>query len=472
MRRRFAQTIDEMRGLINEWSAPVLLAVSGGVDSMCMAELFLSARQSVDFAVAHCNFCLRGDESDGDEALVRGWADANGIRFHSVSFDTEAYSREHGVSIEMAARELRYGWFAQLCREHGYRAVAVAHNANDNAETMILNLVRGTGLKGMGGMAAVSVLPCSGADGSLAELKLIRPMLSFTRKQIEGFAFSEKIPYREDSTNSSVVYKRNSIRHEVIPVLAKLNPSFIRTLNREAGYFSEAEEIVSDYCSAVIPDLVTTGRNGDTAVEIGIDSLMAHRHWRYLLFRILEPYGFSSAVLGSIEDLLSSGRTVSGKRFESADYVLFTERGRLAVKEKQESLLNQTGHDVCVKVEGDGVYEACGRRFKVESLEWDSSMPLKQPSGTVIMDASKISFPFVCRPWRQGDWMMPFGMRGKKKVSDVFGDLKYGIMEKQQAVMVVKSPEDSHIAAIAGVRIDQGVKVDKDTESIIRITNI
>ena len=252
MYRTFSDTMKEMRGLINEWSAPVLLAVSGGVDSICMAELFAALEEPVAFAVAHCNFCLRGSESDGDRQLVQDWAETHDIMFHTVSFDTVAYARENGVSIEMAARDLRYGWFADLCRRYGYKAVAVAHNANDNAETLILNLVRGTGLRGIGGMTLVSDLPCAEASG----LKLIRPMLAFTRKQIEGYAFAEKIDYREDSTNTSVEYRRNSIRHEIFPVLQRMNPSFVRTLNREMGYFAEAGDIVDEYCSTVIPEII------------------------------------------------------------------------------------------------------------------------------------------------------------------------------------------------------------------------
>lgn len=461
MQKRFAQAINEMRGLINEWSAPVLLAVSGGVDSICMAELFSTLQESVGFAVAHCNFCLRGAESDGDEKLVRDWASSHGVKFHSVSFDTVAYAREHGVSIEMAARELRYDWFAGLCREYGYKAVAVAHNANDNAETLILNLVRGTGLKGIGGMTSVSDLPCAEASG----LKLIRPMLSFTRKQIEGYAFSEKISYREDSTNSSVEYRRNSIRHEIFPLFQRMNPSFVRTMNREMGYFAEAEEIVDDYCSLIIPELLSHSGHRSEIACISIDKLMAQKHWKYLLFRILESYGFSSAVLESLENLLMSDRTLSGKCFESAGFVLYTERDRIVIEGKSAS-----ERDSEVEVSGPGEYECNGVRIVVERIDWDSSMALKQPDGIIILDASKFGFPFIFRSWRQGDWMIPFGMKGRKKISDMFADLKYGHKEKQRAVMAVSNNLDAHVAALVGVRIDNGAKVDKTTESIIKIT--
>ena len=191
-----------------------LLAVSGGIDSMCMAEIFVRRYPCESLAVAHCNFNLRGEESDGDESLVRSWAEEHGVRFHVRSFDTKGFAAEHGVSIEMAARELRYRWFAELCSVEGYDEVAVAHNANDNAETLMLNLLRGSGMKGLVGMSDVSAIPY--AEDSAA--RLVRPLLDMTRKQIEGYALANRVKYRNDSTNFSSDYKRNMLRNEVFPV--------------------------------------------------------------------------------------------------------------------------------------------------------------------------------------------------------------------------------------------------------------
>lgn len=475
MRKDFAKRINDMRGLIGDGSAPVLLAVSGGVDSLCMAELFASLTEPVPFAVAHCNFCLRGQESDGDEQFVRAWADSHSVRFHSCSFDTVKYAGEHGISIEMAARELRYNWFAGICASEGYVAVAVAHNANDNAETLVLNLVRGTGLKGIGGMTMVSELPCAGGDHGIL---LLRPMLSFTRKQIEGFMMSEKLPHREDSTNSSVEYKRNSIRHEIFPVLEKLNPSFVRTLNREMKYFSEISDMVDDHCSSVVQDIVC--ESSDTScgcMSISTDRLLCQKHWRYLLFHILAPFGFNSSVLESLENLLVSDRTVSGKRFESESHVLYTERDVLVVRKKNdahvEAYVPSLQHDDILPVHGAGDYCFNGASFIVEVMEWNERMPLKQPEGVMIFDAGKLHFPFVCRSWRQGDWMIPLGMKGKKKISDMFADLKYGHRQKQEAVMIIdcekEMAECQHVAGLLGVRQDDRYKVGKCTSSVIRI---
>lgn len=488
MQRRFAKTIEEMRGLINEWSAPdchsepagesvVLLAVSGGIDSMCMADLWLRSFGSESFAVAHCNFHLRGEESDGDEALVRGWALKHDVQLHVKDFDTVSYAREHNISIEMAARELRYAWFGELCLQHGYKAVSVAHNANDNAETLVLNMLRGAGLKGLTGMKPISPLPVDTSSRSFRGIYLLRPLLDCTRKQIEGYVYAHKVMYRDDSTNASSDYKRNRIRNEAFPIFEKVNPSFVNTMNREMGYFSEAEEIVEDWCRSAAASVVRNDDSENSQVQLRVDvpKLLAYRHWRYLLYHILEPYGFNSAVLASLEDLLASSRTISGKRFESQEHVLITGRDELTLSYLPKVCVQE--ENAIMPVRGEGTYHFNGHAFKVEVLEWNDSMSLKQPEGVLIFDAAKLRFPFVLRKWRSGDWLVPLGMRGKKKVSDLFADLKYDSFKKSAAVMVVDTCTDGmagsqHMAAVAGVRIDSGYKVTERTTSIIRLWSV
>ena len=218
----------------------LLLAVSGGIDSMCLAEkVRLSGGP---FAVAHCNFSLRGDESDADEAHVRAWAAEHGIPCHVKRFDTRAFAQEQGISVEMAARRLRYRWFGQLCREFGYEGVAVAHNANDNAETLILNLLRGTGLRGITGMKENGFLP----DPDYADIPLLRPLLRMTRAEIEAFAKENGLSWREDGTNALNDCKRNMIRNLVFPVFADINPSFVQTLNRDMARFRTEMALVHE----------------------------------------------------------------------------------------------------------------------------------------------------------------------------------------------------------------------------------
>ncbi len=487
MNKGFDRTIEKIR----ENCGRVLLAVSGGIDSICMAELFAEA--GMTFGVAHCNFRLRGEESDGDEELVRGWAEGHQIEFHLKRFDTEGYASGNGISIEMAARELRYQWFAQLCEEYGYDAVAVAHNANDNAETLMLNLLRGAGMNGLCGMSLFSRIPVRSADGKNSPI-LLRPLLQFTRKQIEGYMLARRLPYRNDSTNDSSEYKRNRLRNEVFPVFETINPSFIRTFNREMSNFAEAGEIVSDYCEALVPSLVS--RRDDGTVRIDLETLKARRHWRYLLYFILEPYGFNSATLGSIEDLLDSSRTASGKSFSSAAYSLSIERKEMILNPlnqspKKESSANpqsdqipESDREHCRNIQYNtgimpirtaGTYHFNGRTIKVELIKRTADMPLKQAQGTLIMDAAELRFPFVLRTWRSGDWLIPLGMKGKKKVSDLFTDLKYDSLQKKSAVVVIDTTtadmaESQHIAALTGERIDNRYKVDDRTRSIIRIS--
>ena len=487
-----------------------LLAVSGGIDSMCLADLWLRCFGAGSFAIAHCNFHLRGEESDGDEALVTKWAEENGVRMHRVDFDTVGYAAGNGLSIEMAARELRYRWFGELCQKHDYEAVVVAHHADDNAETLVLNMVRGAGLKGLTGMKPVSPLPYLSRHcdehptrhcEERSDVAILRPLLTFTRKQIEGHVFAWKVPYREDSTNNSVEYRRNSIRHEVFPLFERMNPSYVRTLNREMTYLSDASSIVEEWCKEhvdnVLSPLSFRPSEASGEISISIPRLLEIPQWRYLLYYILEPYGFNTSVLASLENLLMSDRTISGKRFESADYVLRTERQSLVVVPKMAGQAGhdvpvELGHDVAVEpgrdvavipdligdpfvpVRGAGAYHCNGRRFVVEILPWSAEMPLQQPAGTLIFDADRLKFPFVCRGWRNGDWMIPLGMKGKKKLSDMFTDLKYSYQDKENALVLVDCTGDraekQHVAALLGVRIDDHYKVSDRTTSIIRIT--
>ncbi len=512
-----------------------LLAVSGGIDSMCLADLWLRCFGAESFAIAHCNFHLRGEESDGDEALVTKWAEENGVRMHCVDFDTIGYASENGMSIEMAARELRYRWFGELCQEHGYEAVVVAHHADDNAETLVLNMVRGAGLKGLTGMKPISsvsfraVSPLSFRASEVSrEIYILRPLLTFTRKQIEGHAFAWKVPYREDSTNSSVEYRRNSIRHEVFPLFARMNPSYVRTLNREMTYLSDASSIVEEWCKEHVKEVMApmSFRASDQLsfrpseasgeISISIPRLLEIPQWRYLLYYILEPYGFNTSVLESLENLLTSDRTISGKRFESDGYVLRTERDTLVVYAKASSSSVQTtspqpfrqssslsfrqssplsfrqspslsfrqssplsfraseaSREIYTTVRIPGTYHINGQRIVVETLPWTPDMPLKQPADTLILDAAKLKFPFVCRVWRNGDWLIPIGMKGKKKLSDLFTDLKYSHFEKESSLVIVDCngdyAEKQHVSAVLPVRIDDRYKVTSDTKEIIRI---
>ena len=304
---------------------------------------------------------------------------------------------------------------------------------------------------------------------------LFRPLLEVTRKQIEGYVMARRVAYRDDSTNFESDYKRNRIRNEVFPVFEKVNPSFVKTLNQEIGYFAEAGSIVEDWCRAQMPKVLLD--SNQDCVTISLPALLETEHWRYLLYYILQSYGFNSATLESLESLLESDRTISGKRFESPSHILYTERDALVVRPVSINDISDrqlSDRDDMMTVRGEGVYNLNGVKWQVKVVEMTRDFSLKQPVGTVIMDADKMAFPFVCRAWRQGDWFVPFGLKGRKKVSDLFADLKFTQMDKARALMIVDCrgdlAENQHVAGVLGYRIDDRYKVDQTTKNIILMT--
>ena len=504
MQRQFDAVIRDVfrdSGTQQEERGTVLLAVSGGIDSMCMADLALHSSAGVAFAVAHCNFHLRAAESDSDAAFVEDWCRENGMRIHIADFDTAGFASSNGLSIEMAARELRYRWFGQLCAEYGYAGVSVAHNANDNAETLLLNLLRGTGLRGLAGMGTVSAIPyaCSSASGQGAGIPAIggpllcRPLRGFTRKRIEGYMRRRGLSFREDSTNVDTAYRRNRIRNDVFPLFERINPSFIRTFNREMEYFSQADGLLQELLqSSALPglphpcrsdgsDVSCDGTGDEGEARIDLHSLLSFRHWPYLLYMHLEQYGFNSAAIASVESLLRSaadGRgTLAGKFFRSGTHLLVTASDALVirpldlgadVKSHQYHTLAENG---TVEVTGPGRYVSGGVSFTVEVKPRRDIPSLKCPAGTLMCDSSRLPFPFVCRRWQAGDWFRPFGMKGRKKVSDFFTDLKLDAFRKSSTpVAVWGNGRGSHIAAILGARIDDSLKVAPDTEEVLVLT--
>ena len=407
----------------------VLVAVSGGRDSMVLAEKV--RREGGPFAVAHCNFRLRGAESDADEALVREWAERHGITCHVRAFDTEAVATAEGISIEMAARKLRYRWFGELCRKHGYEAVLTAHHAGDNAETFFLNLLRGTGIKGLTGMKADSFLP----DPEFAGIPLRRPLLGLTRAEIDRFATQWKVPYRDDRTNAENTVKRNKLRNQVFPVLREINPSFEKTLAEDMERLSMVSAIADDYYRENA-SLLWDGKRIDTAL------LRTFSHWEYLLYRILEEDGLSAPLIVQATDIVRSG--VSGKRagpFVSA-------AGRL------------------VREESAGVPE-----ITVTEEAWEPGRSPVMPAGVLAVDADKVHGELVADRWVAGDWIRPLGMRGRRKLQDWFKDRHFSLVDKRQAVIVRDSglTDAHHVVAIAGHVIDDTYRITADTRRIYRI---
>lgn len=458
----------------------ILLAVSGGIDSMCLAEK--SVRSGQDFAVAHCNFHLRGADSDADADFVADWARRHGIAFYSKDFDTAAYAAEQGISLEMAARELRYGWFADLCRTEGFAGVAVAHQADDRRETFLLNLLRSSGGKGLRGMQGQSVIP--GTD-----IPLLRPLLGMTRQEIETYMRSIGATWREDGSNRDTAIRRNCIRHELLPLLSELNPSYGDALDRAMRHIGSLQDVADTWFESVRPTLLDP-----TDGSILLDSLRSLPHRDFLLYRLLEPYGLTESVLDDLCAALDSGESLSGKRFLLHHATLLGERNRLSFCNETSPMplsgsnrirgaysqfpcdenpvtagqvTEPAGAGTCSIIDS-GTYDCGGVRVKVEILDRAEITDLKQPRGILLLDAGKLPLPLIVRPWRAGDWLVPLGMRGRKKLSDLFVDLKYSILDKQRARVI--DWQESRIAALLGERGDDALKVTSETRTVYRIT--
>ena len=431
----------------------ILLAVSGGMDSMYMLARSSDLFPGSEVAVAHCNFGLRGAESDGDEEFVRGWCSSKVIRCFVKRFPTAEYASDNHISIEMAARDLRYAWFAELLSSEGFDAVAVAHNADDNAETLLLNLLRGTGTRGLRGMGSRG-LPGGGA--------VLRPLLGISRAEIADWMARNGVPHREDSSNAGDEYKRNKIRHSVFPVFAEINPSFLRTLAGDMRHFAQVDDIAEEWFRENAPAVF----DGST---ISVPALMGLRHWEYMLWRLLEPYGFDEPTLEDLKGVLLSAGTVSGKTFEAPEWKAITGSGRIVVVRRGSgSEPGMRGSGMTVSEPGE--YTFGGLRFAVKVFDRPAGFELQQPGGRLVFDAAALPFPLRLRRWQDGDWMRPLGLRGRKKLSDLFVDLKWSLPEKEQAV-VLEHPDgtEGHVGALLCCRMNESLKVRPGTRSILEI---
>ena len=430
----------------------MLLAVSGGIDSMTMADLFLHSALRLPLAVAHFNFHLRGADSEGDEAMVASWCAEKGVPFFRNEADTSGYAAERGLSVEMAARELRYAWFAELCREQGFTHLAVAHNLDDNAETLLLHLLRGTGMRGLSGIREAGPLP--GADGVSGPegVRLIRPLLGFSRREIEAYAVRAGVPFRVDATNADTSIARNRLRHEVFPQLAQINPSFLRTFQTEMRHFGEAGQLLDALFEEGRSDIAS---ERDGALVINIPALLQKGQCGWWLYRLLEGYGFNADQLDSIERSLNA---LSGKEFLSATHRLVKDRRELRVYPLAVGPDDLTGLlDV--------------RTFTV----MPGFDPKQKPEDVLFVDADLVRLPLAARPPKDGDRFRPFGMhRGSKLLSDFFTDLKLDVEQKRREVVVTTTNEkgDEVIVAIAGRRIDDRFKITAATRTVAAISRI
>ncbi|MBR1576303.1 MAG: tRNA lysidine(34) synthetase TilS [Bacteroidales bacterium] len=407
----------------------ILLAVSGGIDSMYLAENAGDLFPGSSFAVAHCNFRLRGAASDGDEAFVRSWCEAHALTIFVQSFDTPTFAHKHGISLEMAARELRYRWFAQLCSEEGFDAVAVAHNSDDDAETMLLNLLRGSGTHGLRGMAPEGPIPFSAGPA-----RLLRPMLGLERKTIAAWMQAHGKSWREDHTNADDRIKRNKLRLKAFPVFEEINPAFRATLRSDRDHIAQADDIAEEYFRTALPYV------RDARGRIDTTRLLEYTHWRYLLFRLTGPLGLDAGHLAQLEAALAAGQTAETRYYGP----LTLSRGFLSLPEGETA-----------------------PHVHLDTLPCPTDWKELLRPGTLILDADLLPRQPVLRAWQPGDWMIPLGMKGRKKLSDLFNDLKLSAEDKVRARVMDYPGIPGRAALLYPWRIDDSLKVTEKTKRIL-----
>jgi tRNA(Ile)-lysidine synthase len=411
----------------------LLLAVSGGIDSMVL--LYLCHQLDLSFAVAHCNFQLRGDESDADEQFVTDICEALRRPIFIEKFVTAAFAKEHKLSIQVVARHLRYEWFETLLQNHDYDYILTAHHLDDHLETFIINFTRGTGLEGLMGIPEQNE-------------HVVRPLLHFSRMEIESFALVNKIPWREDSSNSSDKYLRNKIRHHVVPVLKELNPNLLPSFENTIAYLQQAQSLVEDASTMVyqkVTELV------EDQLKINLKELLCYPNYDAYLYRWLSPLGFTD--WKAIQELVQA---TSGKQVLSATHGVLKDRDYLIVY----PLIIAPSEVYWISPQQAEVKVPLKLTFcEVEELGNTST-------NTIFVDESLLLYPLQIRKWQKGDVFYPMGMIGKKKVSKYFKDEKMSLLDKSSTWLLCS---DNQIVWVIGKRADDRFKVIKQTTKIIQI---
>ncbi|NDV78275.1 tRNA lysidine(34) synthetase TilS [Dysgonomonas sp. 511] len=414
----------------------VIVGVSGGADSVALLDILHSFK--IECVVAHCNFHLRGQESNRDAFFVEELCQRYNLKFERIDFDTEAYAEINSISIEMAARDLRYNWFEKLRVIHLADKIAVAHHRDDSVETILLNLTRGTGIRGLTGIA-----PMNGY--------IIRPLLCIGRDEILGYLAERKLKYVEDSTNNEDLYTRNKIRLNILPLLESINPSVKEAIIRTAENLSQVNNIYQMYMAQVKKDVFADNK-------IDITKLIQYLEPEAILYEFLSPYGFNSA---TVRQIFESIVGQPGKIFYSETHELLKDRGFFLLK-KKESLM----------IESFTVYENDATithpiNLKIEKHKKEGPFPIEKSPDVIYLDKAKVSYPLTLRHWRQGDWFVPFGMKGKKKVSDYFSDNKFSLFDKEDAWLLCSGDD---ILWIVGHRADDRFKIAVGTKEVIKIS--
>jgi len=433
MQQKFLNHIDQNFPFLN--GKKLLLATSGGLDSMVMVDLFHKLNYTI--AIAHCNFQLRGVESFEDQAFVQNYTEVNEIQFFVTQFDTEAFANDYKLSTQVAARELRYSWFYELLETEKFDYILTAHHADDNLETFLINFVRGTGLDGLTGIPAQNDI-------------VIRPLLIFSRQEIEYYAKENSIEWREDSSNISDKYLRNKIRHNLVPILKELNPDFLSSFQKTQKYLQESKTMAEDASIMVYQQVAK--ENGED-IHFDLNQLKKLPNYKSYLYYWLNEFGFSA--WDDIYDLVESQ---TGKQVFSNEFRLLKNRDFLIlspinfVDESEEFFINKNQKEVKVPL-----------NLSFSRVEVISAVS----NTTIFVDEDKLWYPLVLRRWKEGDTFQPFGMEGKsKKLSKFFKDEKLSLIEKENAWLLCS---DNQVVWIVGVRQDENFRIKNTTKKILKI---
>ena len=421
----------------------ILLTVSGGVDSMVLMSLCVNSGYTV--GVAHCNFSLRGRESDEDEILVQEHARRYGIECHNRRFDTLGEMELTGESMEMAARRLRYTWFHELCEEHGYTVIAVAHHIDDSIETFFINLMRGTGLRGL-----------TGIHQQVG--RVVRPLMFASRKEILEYALHKHIHYREDSSNKSTKYLRNKIRLGLTPRIREISPRFPFIMSRNIERLMAAQRFIDGAINNIYTDAVS---EQDGIITIDISHIKDSESRDFVIYEILSSrFGFKGDVVDGLCKALQNDTT--GRRFYSRTHVAYADRGNIVISAISDE-------DNCLISVQQGQQRAyCSNAvLYFEVVDVDNLPTYNVADNIALLDADKVEYPLTLRRWSEGDTFIPFGMAGRKKVSDFLIDGKVSMAEKGRQFVLLVGEE---IAWLVGRRIADPYRITDKTERVLRIT--
>lgn len=425
----------------------LLVAISGGIDSIVLTHILYKLK--FDISLAHCNFSLRGKESNKDELFVKELGEKLLTPTFTIQFDTENYATEKGISTQMAARELRYNFFQKIIKENTIDYIVTAHQKDDVIETFLINLTRGTGLDGLTGIPEVNK-------------NVVRPLLPFSRNEILVYATRKKLHWREDSTNSSIKYVRNKIRHKVVPFLKELNPNLLDTFTNTLDNLKGSQQIVNDRIK-IVKEQATTIVNND--VHFNIEILKNLSNPKIYFYELLKDYGFTE--WDDVNNLLEAQ---SGKQVLSKTHRLLKDREVLILsllKNESNSIFEITENTKKIKIPIKLKFEKIDIPFDTKNHQNKvfSELILNEEN-TISIDFDKLSYPLHLRKWKKGDVFYPIGLNGKKKLSKYFKDEKFSLLEKENTWLLCSNNE---IVWVVGKRLDERFKVTQNTSTILKI---